>query len=569
VTEGLSPDATDEVEAHDVDDAPVARDRSARYALGAFLAIEAVALVVFMDLARHNWFATDEWEFLAGRTGGNLHDLFSPHFDHWVTLPLLYYRALWLVFGLRTYRPYQLSIVVLHLVAALLVWVVMRRIGVRPWTATAAASILVFLGADFLNIVSPFQITIVGSLVFGLVQMLLVTHDEGIGRRDALGLVAGAAALMCSGVGVAMVIAVGCAVLMCRGWRPALLQTVPLGVMYLVWYAAIGHVRPPGSVGYDTKLGDVLEFTQRLFRQTFDAMGHITGVGIVLGIVLVVGLALAWAPLRGAAFRRAAAIPIGLFVGAIAFVGVTAVGRSGIGDVPEFGNRYLSIITVLLLPAVGLAADTIMRRWRITIPLVVAALLVGIPGNVNAYANFADNTAIVKQQAQFRQLMLSLPRVPVARQVPRNVVPYPDGFTFLVTIGWLLDGAASGRIPRPAHITAAEQTLDTLRLSFTQTSAGPVRGKHGDVCSVLHAPLRLHLETGQHVVIGSRTGEAQIEPIGVSTKGAMPFLAVTAAGPTFTAVRPITFRVRSLASDTEIVCAAASSFERGLPTFPA
>ena len=53
----------------------------------------------------------------------------------------------------------------------------MRRVGVRPWTATVVACVLVFFGSGYQNIVLPFQMTLVGSLVFGLVQLLLATHD--------------------------------------------------------------------------------------------------------------------------------------------------------------------------------------------------------------------------------------------------------------------------------------------------------------------------------------------------------------------------------------------------------
>ena len=202
---------------------------------------EIVAFFVYVAISRPMWFFLDEWDFLAGRTGGNLGDLFRAHNEHWVTLPVLVYRALWWLFGLNSYRPYQLVIVVLHLTAALLVRAVMRRVGVRPWTATVVASILVFFGSGYQNIVLPFQMSLVGSLVFGLGHLLLADHDGPFDRRDFFGLAAGCAALMCSGVGVAMVIAVGVAVLISRGWRVALLHTVPLAAVYLVWFAIIGH----------------------------------------------------------------------------------------------------------------------------------------------------------------------------------------------------------------------------------------------------------------------------------------------------------------------------------------
>ena len=207
------------------------------------------------------WFYLDEWDFLANRTAFNVHDLFRAHNEHWVTLPVLVYRGMWWIFGLNSYRPYQLLIVLAHLGAALLVRTVMRRVGVRPWTATVVAVTFVFFGSGYQNIVLPFQITLVGSLVFGFVQLLLATHDGPLDKRDFFALAAGLAALMCSGVGVSMVVAVGVAVLLARGGGWALMQTVPLGLAYLLWYRWIGHV---GYNGYRAKPGQVASFVRSL-----------------------------------------------------------------------------------------------------------------------------------------------------------------------------------------------------------------------------------------------------------------------------------------------------------------
>ena len=64
----------------------------------------------------------------------------------------------------------------------------MRRAGVRPWIATLTAAVFVFFGAGAENILIAFQITFVGSFVFGLAQLLLADHDGPINRRDWLGL---------------------------------------------------------------------------------------------------------------------------------------------------------------------------------------------------------------------------------------------------------------------------------------------------------------------------------------------------------------------------------------------
>ena len=81
------------------------------------------------------------------------------------------YRVLFNLFGLRSYVPYQCVVVVAHLTTAILLRVVMRRAGVRPWTATIVASVFVLFGPGEENIVWAFQIGFVGAVMFGLMQL--------------------------------------------------------------------------------------------------------------------------------------------------------------------------------------------------------------------------------------------------------------------------------------------------------------------------------------------------------------------------------------------------------------
>jgi hypothetical protein len=132
-------------------------DRSARHALLAFAGVEAAAFPLILVLGHYLWFHEDEWDFL-GRTAGDLGDLLRPHNEHWSTLPILVYRLLWWLVGLRSYVPYQAVLVLLHLTAAVLLRTVMRRAGVGPWISTAAASLFVLFGAGRDDIIWPFQI---------------------------------------------------------------------------------------------------------------------------------------------------------------------------------------------------------------------------------------------------------------------------------------------------------------------------------------------------------------------------------------------------------------------------
>jgi hypothetical protein len=523
-------------------------------ALTVFFLAEFVAFVFYLAISRHMWFYLDEWDFLANRTAFNLGDLFRAHNEHWVTIPVLMYRGLWWVFGLHSYVPYQVVILVLHLGAALLIRVVMRRVGVRPWTATIVACVLVFFGSGYQNIVLPFQMTLVGSLVFGLMQLLGATHDRpdmrSLDRRDWYALGAGCAALMCSGVGVSMVIAVGVAVLMVRGWRLALVHTVPLAALYVGWYAAIGH---SGFTGYHANVGQILSFVRTFVAATFGAMGHVRGVGPLLGVLLIGGLFLAYRPLDWRTLREQAALPVGLLVGALALLLITGFGRAGLGTFQE-KSRYLHLVAAMTLPALAVAADTVMRRFRPLSVVVVAVIVVGIPGNLNVIDTYMTRP-IVTNQVAYRQMMLSLPYVAVAKEVPAAVKPEQQ-LAHFVTIGWLLAGAASGRIPKPSTISPADQAMDTLRLSFEQ---GPGRRVPGDVCVAVARQHVFTLTTGQQLVVRAPSGSFRFLPAATAgTYGTYPFLAITPAGSIFTAVRPLTFRTSGAPSVYGQLCATPS-----------
>src|SRR5258708_1517843 len=212
-----------------------------RTAERAFFIVGVIASAFDLGIGRRLWFHSDEWDFVAHRAGWDLSGLVRPHFYNWSTLPILVYRFLWWTVGLRSYLPYEALIVALHLLAAWLVLRVMRRAGVRPWIATATALVLVLFGRGQQDILWPFQLTQVGSLVFGLTHLLLADHDGPFDRRDRLGLAAGLGGLMCSGVAVTMVIVVGIATLIRRGWRIAAVHTVPLGFVYLIWWSTMAR----------------------------------------------------------------------------------------------------------------------------------------------------------------------------------------------------------------------------------------------------------------------------------------------------------------------------------------
>ena len=366
--------------------------RSRRIALIAFIVVLLYAAVLYVRLGRRYWFLMDEWSFLVSRDGGSARGLFEPHSEHWSTVPVISYRALWHVFGLHTYRPYQGLVIGLHLTTAVLLRVIVRRLGVGPWIATAAAAMFVFLGAAaWNNIVWAFQVGFTLSMVCGLAHLLLTDHDGRFDRRDAIGLGFGAVGLMSSGVAPTMVIVVGVAALIRRGWRLAALHTVPLGLLYGVWYVLYGRDTLVWENRTPTLRG-VFDFFTTGLGNVFEHIVESTRIAQVLAIVLVVGLVLAWVPLRGAARRRRIAMPAALAVGAILFLLLTAVRRSATqGPLFAERSRYVWVLVALLVPALAVAADAIARRWRWATPIFVVIFLLGAPQHVDELKPLRDD----------------------------------------------------------------------------------------------------------------------------------------------------------------------------------
>lgn len=475
-------------------------ERGARWALGVFVAYVCVAfLVLLIGFGRWRWFAGDEWGFIVGKSLGDVGGLFEPLNSHWSTVPTVAYQVLFQVFGLNTYLPYVGLAIVLHLTLAVLLRVVMRRAGVGPWVATVVAATFVLFGTGQENILNGVQINMLGSMVLGTTHLLLADHDGSRGRRDALGLAAGALGVMSSGIGVPMVAVVGLAVLIRRGWRAALLHTLPLAALYggwLLWQASNVGASSPGKV----PVSALVQWVNDAAVAVFLGLGQYRLVAVGLGVVLVVGLVLAWGRLELNVLRRRAAVPAAMLAGGVLLVALAASQRYEAGNLAT-SSRYVSMVTALSLPALGVAAGAVIQRWRLTAPLVLGLFIVGVPGNISVFSDTDGLSGRSYFQAQ-RALVLGAAHSPVAEVVPRDVHPNPGEFhADLVTVGFLLDARSDGKVPDRPELTSKEQALVDTRLIVSQGRYED--GEPDATCRVHRDPLLLRPAAGQQYVLGS------------------------------------------------------------------
>ncbi|HEX3621980.1 MAG TPA: hypothetical protein VHT97_06675 [Acidimicrobiales bacterium] len=337
--------------------------RPGRRARGVALAAHLLSLVAGFSALfyanRGQWFFGDEWEFLDRR--GVLHgdhSIWAPHTDHWSTVPILVYRALLNLYGVRTYVPYVLVLLVLHVAVTHFLWRIMRAAGADLTVATALAAVYAVLGAGYENLLWAFQIGFIGAVAVGLAVVLLVNHDGRWSARDWAGWVLSVVGLMFSGISVTMVTVAGVTVLMRRGLRDAALTVALPGIVYLVWLVLVGHQ----SFGaHPHSVDDIFVFPDYIWTGLRSAVEQAVGFP-GSGPVLVLGLA-AWLLRRGELASGPAAPAFACAFGAIVMYSVIAAGRTSLGAQQSEASRYVYIAVALALPAMALALSQLVEGF--------------------------------------------------------------------------------------------------------------------------------------------------------------------------------------------------------------
>ena len=317
-----------------------------------------VAGVFLINEARTLWFWGDDWAFLLGRSlrGETGKGLFEPHNEHWSTVPVLIYRAMYHLVGLDRYLAFAILPILAHLALCGLLYLLLRRCGSDGWPATCAVLVLAFAGLGE-NTLWSFQIGFLSSLVLGVLALLSVQLFDRPLVAIGLASVALTLAVMSSGMGTLMVLWAALFTLLRRG----LLWTIAVGALptlvYAGWYLAVGReataaaVRPP-----------VLSVIQFGWSGVDTVWENITGnsdVGSLIAIALgVVAVFVRAAPaLHALALSgMAGLLPAFMLIGfSRAVAGVEAAGA----------NRYAHLGLILCVPALAVAfraiADNLPR----------------------------------------------------------------------------------------------------------------------------------------------------------------------------------------------------------------
>lgn len=478
-------------------------------ALLAAWVVAAFPLILF-KIGRYHWFFRDDWIFLTQRREVGISTLLEPWNAHWVAVPNLCFNVMWRLVGLRSYRPYQAMAVFAHLTVVVLLFLLMRRARVNAWIAAAIAGAFVLFGPGDQNIVWAFQIGFTGSLALGLAQMVAADHDGPVDRRDLLAAGIGVVAVATSGPSVVFVALVALATFVRRGWKPAAVVSVPAAVVYGLW-AATQHPqsespfgRPPVGVMWDWVYEGVVSAVK--------AIGHYRPLAILIGIVLVVGLLVAWLPPTREHFRTARsryASCTALLLGSVVFPVVVSQGRwiSGIEAVRQ--SRYLYTSAMFLLPALGVAVDALVRKAPAKLAPValvagMALVLVGAPGNARQFDKFPFGHQYMEQE---RNLTLTAAAVPGIQDLPPDISPAPSPYG-APDLGVLALAKADGTLPALPRPTPMEIRHYRVRFAIQQeANKGYPLG-----CRTQTKPVDLTTKRGERFVFN--------KPMLISSRGA-------------------------------------------------
>ncbi len=355
------------------------RERLSRYAPLVLLAVAmAAAAAVLLSYGAHLTFFQDSWEFLMQRRDPSATTLLDPHNEHIVLLPVLITQASLRLFGMDSMTPELVLLVALQLVVAGLLFVYARR-RLGPWPALFAATLLLFLGPAWQDLLWPFQIGFVGASAFGLATLLAMENDDD--RWDRAACVFLVISIAFSSLGIAFALAAAVDVLQRRrrrGLRRAYVFALPL-LLYAGWYLGWGH-----EAENNLSAHNVLVSPSYVWEGLTASLDSVLALGTISdevvgrsqwGTPLLIAL-LALAAYGG--YRRR-----GFFGGlwpvlaAAATFWFLAAFNDGPGREP-YSSRYLYDGGLFaLLIAVNLLQGVQFRRWALLAGAALTAVIVG------------------------------------------------------------------------------------------------------------------------------------------------------------------------------------------------
>jgi hypothetical protein len=497
-----------------------------------------VTVPVVLFLGREQWFILDDWFFLLPADDLTPSGLLEPYWGHWTTVPRLWQSTLYTIFGVNHVLPYRVGVAVAHVACAALLRSAGLRAGADAWVVTILSVFFLAFGPGAENILWGFQVSMTGSLAFGLAQLLLADHDGHDRRRDVASVAFGLLAVASTNVGVLTTVATGVAVLLRRGWRSAALVVAPIAAAYTVWVVLADHDADVGRSLDASSVGSFLSTLRAMGAQVLRDPGP-GPTGIVLSAAALVGVVLVVRGLRGPDRPRLAATA-GLLCAAALLVPALAYRRGGrveladgLGSDPT-PSRYLHVLVALVLPAVFLAASELARRRSWGRPVLAVAVVACLPRNLG----------LLRVESSHQQLVAL---TSVADLLGSYDVVLDNGQVGgLGSTRWLHEGSRTGRIP-----PATQLDHDTRDLFFRTLVIPPTADTGVGGCRRA-APDAVEVDAGDRMVLRTDAPAVVVADPRRQVEAAVPVADGRAA--VRTVAGPTSLEVRAEAPVTAWVC---------------
>ena len=495
------------------------------------IALSAVTFAAVVYLTSYKNFFYDEWDFVTAYRPSQSTSILLPHNEHWSTIPILVWKGLFALFGLRTHIPYEAAAAAGHVACVLLLFeLIRRRSGVLP--AFAAALILLVLGTGATDIVNAFQLTWTLSIAFGLTAMLVIDSSPSSWswRRIAALTALLLSSLMSSGIGLGFLVAVAVQLLLDPGRRRLLLAVLGALGVYLVWFAAYGAGGSPCG-GCPTAIGairsidpayllDVVRF--ELLSLTASVAGLIGLTVFGLPALLVRAIFVAFVGLLAWSWYQREGLEsweVGLLAGLLAQFTLVAIVRARLQVVAATDPHYVYVGVVYLLPLVANALKRV--PWR---PMLRPALVVVLALIVWSNAALLVQQALVQRdlmQAENTELRVvelfrGAPDMALNTPLDKQIMPQLTAaryYSAIDELGSPVSGSVPASLDKLSPNAADRQLVSLFGAALTVTagvwdaSAGP--------CHILESAAALTLDAqvpdGESIMLrASRRADAAI-----------------------------------------------------------
>jgi hypothetical protein len=349
--------------------------------VGAAMAIAAFLLAYW---GRGEWFGNDDLGYAVRLATEPLgHTLLHPPPDKYlIAFPLLVYNALFETFGLDSYRPYRVTGILLVLLAAGLLFLLLRR-WLPERFAVPPTLLMLFFGAGSEVVVTPVRIPSQIALAAGLGMLLALERRDRRGDLAAIILLAISLASHPVGISFAAAGAVMIVLSSRDGWRRLWVIVIP-GALFAAWWL---FLKPPDYASFPNPPDAVFAFVRQTWVALTAAVSGLFGVleqpaylqtpakvaAVTLFALIALGIGFGW--------RRLPPIFWAALVGLLVLMVTTRLAPAGFLRVPD-ASRYLYPDAFFLLIALGVLAGSLkIPTWSMW--AASAVLLVSLWPNID------------------------------------------------------------------------------------------------------------------------------------------------------------------------------------------